>query len=59
MLILDDINHEKFGQSIISQFKNAINSTFCKDKRPGMEDKSKVNFPGFKYKRFSEFGEEG
>lgn len=50
---LDSINHEKFGQSIVSKFKNSVNSSFTKERRPGPDDKSKKNFPGFKYKRFS------
>lgn len=38
-----------------SKFKNVITRTFSKSKRPGLEDKSKLFTPGFKYRRFSDF----
>jgi len=50
---LDDSSSDKFGKSLISKFKNSITNSFSKEVRPGLEDKSKIKFPGFKYKRFS------
>lgn len=39
-----------------SKFKNIVTRTFSKAQRPGPDDKSKKFVPGFKYRRFSEFG---
>ena len=39
-----------------SKFKNNQARVFPKSQRQGLEDKSKKFVPGFKYRRFSEFG---
>ena len=45
-----------FGKSILSKFRNSVSGSFGKSERPSLADKSKIFTPGFKYKRFSDFG---
>ena len=45
-----------FGNSVLSKFRNSVSGSFGKSERPGIIDKSKLKFPGFKYQRFSDFG---
>jgi hypothetical protein len=44
------------GKSFNSKFKTSLGRSFGKEVRDGPDDKSKRYVPGFKYKRFSEFG---
>jgi hypothetical protein len=52
-LNIDSLANENFSKSITSKFNNSANLSFGKEKRPGLDDKTKKHFPGFKYKRFS------
>lgn len=49
-------NQTELGKYSNSKFKNIVTRTFGKEQRRGLEDKTKLKFPSFKYRRFSEFG---
>ena len=50
-----DESKEKFGQSLLSKFKNSACQSFGRSNREGLEDRSKKMVPGFKYRMFSQF----
>lgn len=53
---LDDVQEKEVGKFSNSKYRNVPTRTFSKAKRPGLEDRTKMHVPGFKYRRFSEFG---
>jgi hypothetical protein len=50
---LDDIEEKEFGRYPVSKFKSVVSCSFSKSERPSLADRTKKEFPGFKYRRFS------
>jgi hypothetical protein len=55
---VDEVQEKEVGRYPCSKYKNVPTRTFGKAQRQGLEDKTKLKFPGYKYRRFSEFGVE-
>ena len=55
-LELDNLQEKELGRYMNSKYKNTLNTSFSKSKREGMHNKEALFTPGFKYRRFSEFG---
>ena len=54
--IIDDVSDKTPGRYSNSKYKNISVGSFAKSKREGIHNKHCLGTPGFKYKRFSEFG---